>query len=72
MLKRILIAVGVVLVVLGVLVGTALYRYPKPEVTDATRQPVPDFTLADAQGHPFTLSSAKGHKVVLYFYRGYW
>ena len=72
MLKRILIAVGVVLVVLGVLVGTALYRYPKAEVNDATRQPAPDFTLADAQGHPFTLSSAKGHKVVLYFYRGYW
>lgn len=72
MLKRILIGFGVLLVVLGVLVGTALYRYPKAQTAEATRQPAPDFTLADAQGNPFTLSSAKGHKVVLYFYRGYW
>jgi cytochrome oxidase Cu insertion factor (SCO1/SenC/PrrC family) len=72
MLKRVLIVLGVLLVVLGVLVGTALYRYPKAQILESTRQPAPDFTLADAQGHPFTLSSAKGHKVVLYFYRGYW
>lgn len=72
MLKGILIGLAILLVVLGVLVGTALYRYPKAQVAVATRQPAPDFTLSDAQGNPFTLSSAKGHKIVLYFYRGYW
>jgi cytochrome oxidase Cu insertion factor (SCO1/SenC/PrrC family) len=72
MLKRILIGLGVLLIVLGVLVGTALYRYPKAQVAEATRQSAPDFTLTDAQGNSFTLSSLKGHKVVLYFYRGYW
>ena len=72
MLKRILIGVAILLLVLGVLIGTALYRYPKAQIAEATRQPAPDFTLVDAQGNSFTLSSQKGHKVVLYFYRGYW
>ena len=72
MLKRILIGFAILLVVAGVLVGTALYRYPKAQIAEATRQPAPDFTLSDAQGNPFTLSSQKGHKIVLYFYRGYW
>ena len=72
MLKRILIGLAILLAILGVLIGTALYRYPKAKIAEATRQPAPDFTLSDAQGNPFTLSSAKGHKVVLYFYRGYW
>ena len=72
MLKRILIGLAALLLVLGVFVGMALYRYPKAQIAETTRQPATDFTLVDAQGNNFSLSSLKGHKVVLYFYRGYW
>lgn len=72
MLKKVLIGVGVLVVAFAALVAVKLYAYPKAQITQATNQPAPDFTLRDAEGNPFTLSSQHGHNVVLYFYRGYW
>lgn len=72
MAKKILIGIAALLVVFGVAVALALYVYPKAQITAATQQTAPDFTLRDATGQDFTLSSQRGHKVVLYFYRGYW
>lgn len=72
MLKRILIGLGIVALAFAVLVGFALYHYPKAQVVSASNRPAPDFTLKDANGQDFTLSSLRGHKAVLYFYRGYW
>jgi cytochrome oxidase Cu insertion factor (SCO1/SenC/PrrC family) len=72
MLKKILLAIGVVIVAFAVLVAFALYHYPKAQVVSASSQAAPDFTLKDARGQDFTLSSLRGHKAVLYFYRGYW
>lgn len=72
MTKKILIAVGVLVLVLIAAFVTALYVYPKPQIASATNQLAPDFTLHNADGENFTLSSQRGHKVVLYFYRGYW
>lgn len=72
MLRKILIAIGVLLVALAIFVGVTLYHYPKAQVVSASQQAAPDFTLRDARGQDFKLSSLRGHKVVLYFYRGYW
>ena len=72
MTKKILIAVGVLVLLLIAAFVTALYVYPKPQIASATNQLAPDFTLSDGNGGNFTLSSQHGHKVVLYFYRGYW
>ena len=72
MKKKILIAVGVLLVVLIAAVAVSLFVYPKAQIANATHQTAPDFTLREASGQDFTLSSQRGHKVVLYFYRGYW
>lgn len=72
MAKKILIGIAVLLVVVGVAVAVGLNDYPKAQITSATQQTAPDFTLRDATGQDFTLSSQRGHKVVLYFYRGYW
>lgn len=72
MLKKILIGLAAIVVVLGVVFVVMLYHYPKAQVSAATNQLAPDFTLPDAQGGRFTLASQRGHKVVLYFYRGYW
>jgi len=46
--------------------------YPKPQVTSATGQIAPDFTLKDQNGKDFRLSDERGHWVLLFFYRGYW
>jgi cytochrome oxidase Cu insertion factor (SCO1/SenC/PrrC family) len=72
MLKKILIGLGVVVVILAGFTVASLYAYPKAQITRASQQVAPDFTLRDASGQDFTLSSQRGHKVVLYFYRGYW
>ena len=72
MLRKILIAIGVLLVAFAVFLGVTLYHYPKAQIVSASQQPAPDFTLRNASGQDFTLSSLHGHKVVLYFYRGYW
>jgi len=72
MLKKILIAFGVVIVGLVILVVAGLYVYPKAQIASATEQPAPAFTLKDATGKDFSLAAQRGHKVVLYFYRGYW
>jgi cytochrome oxidase Cu insertion factor (SCO1/SenC/PrrC family) len=72
MLRKIFIAIGVLLAAFAIFVGFALYHYPKARIVSASQQTAPDFTLRDANGKDFTLSSLHGHKVVLYFYRGYW
>lgn len=72
MRKIILLFVAVLVLVLAGFVVTSLYHYPKAQITAATHQPAPDFTLFDATGSPFHLADQRGHKVVLYFYRGYW
>jgi cytochrome oxidase Cu insertion factor (SCO1/SenC/PrrC family) len=46
--------------------------YPAPQVTSATGQIAPDFTLKDQNGKDFRLSNQRGHWVLLFFYRGYW
>lgn len=72
MLKKVLIGVSVLVLAFAAFVAVKLYAYPKAQITQATNQPAPDFTLRDAEGNPFTLASQHGHNVVLYFYRGYW
>ncbi|MBV9072929.1 MAG: redoxin domain-containing protein [Acidobacteria bacterium] len=71
-MKKILLAVGVVLLLLVGGFVAALYIYPKPQIAAATQQAAPDFTLQDGSGATFHLAAQRGHKVVLYFYRGYW
>ncbi len=72
MKKMILMMMAALLLVLGAIVGTQVFLYPKAQVAVSTHHPAPDFTLPDAQGKAFTLSSQRGHKVVINFYRGYW
>ena len=72
MLKKVLIAIGILGLILAAAVVAELYVYPKAQIAAATHQPAPDFTLRDGNRQNFTLSSQRGHKVVLYFYRGYW
>jgi len=62
-------------VVLALCIASAtaqIKTYPKPQVTSATGQIAPDFTLKDQDGKDFRLSDQRGHWVLLFFYRGYW
>lgn len=72
MTKWVLMVMAALLLILGAIVGTQVFLYPKAQVASSTHNPAPDFTLPDAQGKAFTLSSQRGHKVVINFYRGYW
>jgi cytochrome oxidase Cu insertion factor (SCO1/SenC/PrrC family) len=72
MVRRILIAVLLLLVAAGAFLAWELYHYPKPQVASNVGKPSPDFTLPDQDGKPVTLSALRGAPVVLIFYRGYW
>jgi thioredoxin-dependent peroxiredoxin len=61
--------------IITLVVGTAMPQtkpYPKPQVSSASGQIAPDFTLKDQDGKDFKLADQRGHWVLLFFYRGYW
>ena len=69
--RKILLTTLSLLLLAAALVGWKMI-VPKPQLSFASLQPAPDFTLNDQDGKPFTLSSLRGSRVVLVFYRGYW
>lgn len=62
--------VYVILAIIAILVGAALYEFTRPVTYYGTRiqppKPMPDFTLQSAKG-PVALSSFRGKYVVMYF-----
>ena len=60
----------VILAIIAILVGAALYEFTKPVTYFGTRiqppKPMPDFTLQSVKG-PVALSSFRGKYVVMYF-----